>query len=74
VERGAATLLEEDAMTPENVAAHVVPLIADRSERARRSREARRLGRPDAADRVVDVLDELARGRTRPQIVEALAR
>lgn len=74
VEHGAATVLDEDAMSPENVAAHVVPLITDRVERARRAREARRLGRPDAADRVVDLLDDLARGRARPQLVEALAR
>lgn len=74
VQRGAATLLEEEAMTPDAVADHLVPLLCDAAVRARRAREARRLGRPDAADRVVDLLDDLTRGRMPAAAEEVLAR
>ena len=66
VDRGAATLLEEDEMTPQAVATHVAPLLSDQAVRDRRAREARRLGRPDAADRVVDLILELANSGGRP--------
>ena len=60
VERGAAALLREEDATPESITAEVAPLLVDLALRARRARETRRLGRPDAADRVVDLLLQLS--------------
>ncbi len=59
VEHGAATIIEEHEMTPQAVARELVPLLRDPSLRRRRTRAARRLGRPRAADRVVDLLADL---------------
>jgi UDP-N-acetylglucosamine--N-acetylmuramyl-(pentapeptide) pyrophosphoryl-undecaprenol N-acetylglucosamine transferase len=59
VKTGAATLVEESALTPEMLSQHVAPLLADPARRARRARAMRRMGRPDAADRVVDLILEL---------------
>lgn len=56
VEHGAAVLLEESEMTPDAVADEVAPLLLDAALRRRRARAARRLGRPDAADRVIDLI------------------
>lgn len=56
---GAASIVEESALTPDALVAHVAPLLADPERRARRAREMRRTGRPDAADRVVDLILEL---------------
>ncbi len=64
VESGAAALLEEATMTPAAVVAALVPLLRDRALRRRRARAARRLGRPDAAERVAQLLLALARGET----------
>ncbi len=58
--RGAATLLEERDMTPERLTAEVAPLLSDPALRARRGREAQRAGRPQAAERVADLIVELA--------------
>jgi UDP-N-acetylglucosamine--N-acetylmuramyl-(pentapeptide) pyrophosphoryl-undecaprenol N-acetylglucosamine transferase len=59
VKSGAASLVEETALSPEMLAEHVAPLLADPARRARRARAMRRMGRPDAADRVVDLILEL---------------
>jgi len=59
VKSGAASLVEEAALSPEMLAHHVAPLLADSARRARRARAMRRTGRPDAADRVVDLILEL---------------
>ena len=59
VERGAATLVREASLTPDALALHVAPLLENRSLRRRRSRAMREMGRPDAADRVVDLILEL---------------
>lgn len=65
VEKGAATLLEEEDMTPEAIVEHLAPLLRDPETRARRARESRRLGRPEAAERVADLVLSLGLGRRR---------
>jgi UDP-N-acetylglucosamine--N-acetylmuramyl-(pentapeptide) pyrophosphoryl-undecaprenol N-acetylglucosamine transferase len=57
---GAATIVREEELTPDRVAAEVGPLLADAAVRARRALRTRRLGRPDAAARVVDLVLDLA--------------
>ncbi len=56
VASGAATVVEESELTPERLAAEVGPLIANPLVRSLRAREARRLGRPDAAQRVAELV------------------
>jgi UDP-N-acetylglucosamine--N-acetylmuramyl-(pentapeptide) pyrophosphoryl-undecaprenol N-acetylglucosamine transferase len=56
---GAASLVAEEDLTPAALAREVAPVLADATHRARRSQAARSLGRPDAADRVVDLVLEL---------------
>jgi len=62
VEHGAATVLEESEMTPARVLAAVRPLLCDRAARRNRSRAARRVGRPDAARLVAQMVLALSRG------------
>ncbi|MCE9636954.1 MAG: undecaprenyldiphospho-muramoylpentapeptide beta-N-acetylglucosaminyltransferase [Planctomycetes bacterium] len=62
-EAGAATIVAEESLTPERVAATAGPLLADAAYRADRSSRALRLGRPEAASRVVDLILELAARR-----------
>lgn len=65
-DHGAATIVREEELTPERVAAEVGRLLADGTLRARRAERARSLGRPDAAARVVDLVLGLAeRGERR---------
>jgi len=59
VEQGAASLVREDALSPESLLLRVAPLLLDASLRGRRAAAMRALGRPDAADRVVDLILEL---------------
>ncbi len=66
VECGAAMLLEESDMSPAAVVARVAPLLRDPARRARMARAARRVARPDAAQRVVDLLLSLLRRGTFP--------
>lgn len=59
VRRGAASVIDESALTPETLVAEVAPLLGDPTRRERRAREMRLAGRRDAADRVVDLVLEL---------------
>lgn len=59
VSRGAAGLVREFELTPQRLVAEVAPMLCDPVRRERRAREMRRAGRPDAADRVVDLILEL---------------
>jgi UDP-N-acetylglucosamine--N-acetylmuramyl-(pentapeptide) pyrophosphoryl-undecaprenol N-acetylglucosamine transferase len=59
VAAGGAVLVEESSLTPDVLAANVAPLVADSDLRAERARATYRVGRPDAADRVVDLILEL---------------
>ena len=57
---GAATIVREEDLSPERLATEVGPLLANGPLCSERASRARRLGRPDAADRVVDLILELA--------------
>jgi UDP-N-acetylglucosamine--N-acetylmuramyl-(pentapeptide) pyrophosphoryl-undecaprenol N-acetylglucosamine transferase len=59
VRRGAASVVREANLTPEALVAEVAPLLADPASRERRACEMRRMGRLDAADRVVDLILEM---------------
>ena len=59
VRAGAATIVDESSLSPEALVLNVAPLLADATRRERRARDMRRCGRPDAADRVVDLILEL---------------
>lgn len=61
VVRGAATLVDESELNPERLADELGPPLTDHVLRARRRREAARLGRAGAADRVVDLILDLCR-------------
>ena len=60
---GAAEVIEERDLTGERMAATVLALAGDRTTPARRmAAAARALGRPDAAARVADRVEQLAGG------------
>jgi UDP-N-acetylglucosamine--N-acetylmuramyl-(pentapeptide) pyrophosphoryl-undecaprenol N-acetylglucosamine transferase len=59
VSAGGASLVDESGLTPAALAETVAPLLADARLRARRAQAMRRLGRRNAADRVVDLILEL---------------
>lgn len=61
-EAGAAVALLGE-VTPEDLRNAVGPLLADPGRRAAMAERARQAGRPDAADRLVDVLLSVADGR-----------
>jgi UDP-N-acetylglucosamine--N-acetylmuramyl-(pentapeptide) pyrophosphoryl-undecaprenol N-acetylglucosamine transferase len=60
---GAAEVIEERELDGTRMATTVLALVADASRRQRMASAARALGRPDAAARVVDRLEQLAGGR-----------
>ncbi len=55
----AASILDEAQATPDALAAVLTPLLKDRALRIAKARGMREMGRPDAADRVVDLILEL---------------
>jgi UDP-N-acetylglucosamine--N-acetylmuramyl-(pentapeptide) pyrophosphoryl-undecaprenol N-acetylglucosamine transferase len=58
---GAARVVEERELDGERLAAEVSALVADAAARARMSGAARRLARPDAAERIADKVEQLCR-------------
>jgi UDP-N-acetylglucosamine--N-acetylmuramyl-(pentapeptide) pyrophosphoryl-undecaprenol N-acetylglucosamine transferase len=60
---GAAEVIEERALDGQRMAATLLALASDADRRQRMAAAARALGRPDAAARVVDRLEQLAGGR-----------
>jgi UDP-N-acetylglucosamine--N-acetylmuramyl-(pentapeptide) pyrophosphoryl-undecaprenol N-acetylglucosamine transferase len=62
---GAAEVIEQKDLTGDLLVNRVLALAADKAQRISMSAAARRLARPDAADRIVDVVLELA-GRRAP--------
>jgi UDP-N-acetylglucosamine--N-acetylmuramyl-(pentapeptide) pyrophosphoryl-undecaprenol N-acetylglucosamine transferase len=58
-EAGAAVVIFERDFTPETLVENVSALIGDREKRARMAAAARRLGRPDAAQNIVDKIFEI---------------
>jgi UDP-N-acetylglucosamine--N-acetylmuramyl-(pentapeptide) pyrophosphoryl-undecaprenol N-acetylglucosamine transferase len=65
VKRGAATMILDRALSAEGLATTIARLRGDPQELAAMSEAARALGRPDAAERVVDVCLELVQKRGR---------
>ena len=61
VRAGAAQVLDDQDCTPERLAALVAELVDEPQQLASMADAARSLGRPDAAARVVDLLEEHAR-------------
>ena len=57
---GAAEVIEQQRLTGELLATRIRALAADKERRILMSGAARRLARPDAADRIVDVVLRLA--------------
>jgi len=57
---GAAEVIEQASLTGELLAERILALAADRVRRQTMSAAARRLAKPDAAERIVDVVVDLA--------------
>ncbi|MQY37914.1 hypothetical protein SRB17_59220 [Streptomyces sp. RB17] len=58
--RSQALFLLRDAVTSEALRSAVAPLITSPGERQHMAQRARSLGRPDAADRLAEVLLDVA--------------
>lgn len=58
VDRGAALWVLDEELETEKLAETLLCLASDRTQQARLAASARRLGRPDAAANIVDVLEE----------------
>jgi UDP-N-acetylglucosamine--N-acetylmuramyl-(pentapeptide) pyrophosphoryl-undecaprenol N-acetylglucosamine transferase len=61
VDAGAALLVADPECDAERLDADLTPLLADPSRLASMGESARTLGRPDAADRLADLVEEVAR-------------
>ena len=61
---GAAEVIEQDQLTGALLASRILALAADPDRRTSMSAAAKRLARPDAADRIADVVVELAGRRS----------
>ncbi|MGI8686518.1 MAG: undecaprenyldiphospho-muramoylpentapeptide beta-N-acetylglucosaminyltransferase [Acidimicrobiales bacterium] len=61
VRAGAAVLVPDAELTPERLAAELDPLLADPDRLAAMADAGRRIARPDAADRVADLVERHAR-------------
>ncbi len=62
---GAALIVEDAAATPEELATALDALLADEERRRSMGEAARRIGRPDAAERVASLVEEAARSARR---------
>jgi UDP-N-acetylglucosamine--N-acetylmuramyl-(pentapeptide) pyrophosphoryl-undecaprenol N-acetylglucosamine transferase len=60
---GAAELIEQKDLTADVLASRILALAADAGKRQQMSAAARRLAKPDAAERIVDAVIELAERR-----------
>jgi undecaprenyldiphospho-muramoylpentapeptide beta-N-acetylglucosaminyltransferase len=60
---GAAVLVPDAELTADRLERELAPVVDDRERRAAMHRAARGLGRPDAAHRVADLVEEHARAR-----------
>lgn len=63
---GAAVALEERDLTGETLAAAITGLVGDAERRRQMATAARRLARPDAAQRIADRVEQLALRQGRP--------
>ena len=66
VARGAATMILDQELSADNLSKAINELRADPKRLDAMANAARELGRPDAAERVVDVCLELIEKRRRP--------
>jgi UDP-N-acetylglucosamine--N-acetylmuramyl-(pentapeptide) pyrophosphoryl-undecaprenol N-acetylglucosamine transferase len=66
VQVGAAVLIPESELTPDRLAAEIVRLADDRKRLVEMERASARLGRPEAAREIAEVLGQLARGERDP--------
>jgi UDP-N-acetylglucosamine--N-acetylmuramyl-(pentapeptide) pyrophosphoryl-undecaprenol N-acetylglucosamine transferase len=57
---GAADIIPETNLTPERLAASVSAMLGDANGLAARARAARANGKPDAAERLADLVEGLA--------------
>jgi UDP-N-acetylglucosamine--N-acetylmuramyl-(pentapeptide) pyrophosphoryl-undecaprenol N-acetylglucosamine transferase len=60
IEAGGGLLVEDAELSPSWVADHVVPLVTDPAVLARYAEHAKAAGTPDAADRLADIVLEVA--------------
>lgn len=60
VDSGAAEVIPEKAFTPERLAETLQRMLADPHELARRAQAARAVARPDAAERLADLVEKVA--------------
>ena len=60
---GAAVAIEDAACTPERLLAEIRAIVNDVVRWRSMADASRRLGRPDAADRVVELIEQVARAR-----------
>ncbi len=61
VDAGAAEAIPEKAFTPERLAESLMRILADPTELGRRSAAARSVARPDAAERLADLVERVAK-------------
>ncbi|MEO1494217.1 MAG: undecaprenyldiphospho-muramoylpentapeptide beta-N-acetylglucosaminyltransferase [Pseudomonadota bacterium] len=60
VDAGAAILMREDALSPETLSAQVEHILTNPAHAAQMAEAAKAQGRPDAAERLADLVEELA--------------
>jgi UDP-N-acetylglucosamine--N-acetylmuramyl-(pentapeptide) pyrophosphoryl-undecaprenol N-acetylglucosamine transferase len=65
VTAGAAIAEPEAGLTAQRLAAHIAAILGEPARAAAMAAAARELGRPDAADRLADLVEELSGGGTR---------
>ena len=65
VEAGAAVLLDDADCTPPRLCAEIEALVADQPRWQAMAEASLRMGRPDAAERVADLVGEAAAHRSR---------
>lgn len=61
VDAGAAVLIPESVLTPENLAEHIAAILTDPAAAGAMAQAALSVGAPDATDRLVAVVERLAR-------------
>ncbi len=61
VDAGAAILMREAVFTPDALAAHVAAILTDPQRATAMATAARAVGRPDATERLVEIVEALAR-------------
>jgi UDP-N-acetylglucosamine--N-acetylmuramyl-(pentapeptide) pyrophosphoryl-undecaprenol N-acetylglucosamine transferase len=59
-ETGAAEVVREDALTAEGLSASLARLLGDPAQLSRMAAAARRVGKPDASERLADVVEQTA--------------